>query len=194
MLRATRVIGAANAGPGRPDDAVVLDWDRRHRRRIAMRSRGGTAFLLDLPSATALRAGDRLVLEDGREIAVEAEPEPLAEIGASEAAALVRIAWHLGNRHLPTQLLPGALRIRRDHVIEEMVRGLGGTVKAVDAPFDPEGGAYGHGAASGHRHAHDHGPDDHHGPGHGHHGPGHAHHRDGPAHGRGRSRPGGSEP
>lgn len=158
MLRATRV-EPAEAGGEAAADAVVLDWDRRHRRRLAMTTRAGRAFLLDLPAATALAAGDVLVLEDGTRIAVEPEPEPLAEIAAPDQAALLRIAWHLGNRHLPTQLLGDRLRIRRDHVIEDMVRGLGGTVSAVVAPFDPEGGAYSHahGHAHGQAHAHAHG-------------------------------------
>lgn len=155
MLRATRVEARESAGGG-ADDVVVLDWDRRHRRRLAMTSRGGTGFLLDLAAATALRTGDVLVLEDGRRVRVEAEAEPVADIAAADAAALVRIAWHLGNRHLPTQMLGDRLRIRRDHVIEEMVRGLGGHVELVTAPFDPEGGAYGHGRAHGHDHAHRH--------------------------------------
>ena len=136
---------------GEPRDVVVLDFDDRHRRRLAMRGVRGTTFLLDLPDAVALRGGDALVLEDGGLIEVVAAPEPLAEIAGADPAAAVRIAWHLGNRHLPVQLVGHRLRIRRDHVIEAMVVGLGGRVVAVEAPFDPEGGAY---AAGGHGHDH----------------------------------------
>lgn len=135
-------------------DTVILDHDNRHRRRLAMTGTGGLEFLLDLAEATTLRHGDGLVLEDGRVVAVEAAAEPLTEIGATDTAHLVRIAWHLGNRHLPTQLDGGRLLIRRDHVIEDMLVGLGATVSHVDAPFDPEGGAYGHGDGG---HHHDHG-------------------------------------
>jgi urease accessory protein len=135
-------------------DTVVLDYDQRHRRRMAMKGKRGFEFLLDLPHAVAIRDRDGLVLEDGRIIWVNAMKEALAEIGAPDAVSLARIAWHLGNRHLPTQLTPGKLRIRRDHVIEAMVTGLGGTVTVVEAAFDPEVGAY---AQHGHAQtAHDH--------------------------------------
>src|SRR5580658_3881084 len=109
-----------------PADAVVLDYDDRHRRRVAMTGVGGLAFLLDLPEAVMLRGGDGLLLDDGRIVEVVAAPEPLAEIRCKDAVALARVAWHLGNRHLPLELTRRALRIRRDHVIEDMARGLGG--------------------------------------------------------------------
>lgn len=158
MIRATRVFPAAEWSHV-ATDTVVLDHDQRHRRRLAMTGQRGLAFLLDLPEAVALRHGDGLLLEDGRIVGVSAAPEPLADIVAPDGDTLLRIAWHLGNRHLPTQLLGDRIRIRRDHVIEEMVRGLGGVVTAVDDPFDPESGAY----AATHEHGH----------GHGHHGQGH---------------------
>jgi len=148
MLRATRVIPAGQS-KAVAADTVVLDYDQRHRRRTAMRGRGGLEFLLDLADAVPLRDGDALALEDGRLVIVAAAPEPLAEIHAHGPAELMRIAWHLGNRHLPAQLAGNSIRIRRDHVIEEMVAGLGAHVHAIDAPFDPEGGAY-----AGHSHAH----------------------------------------
>ncbi|MGA2044553.1 MAG: urease accessory protein UreE [Roseiarcus sp.] len=132
----------AGAWSGEPADSVVLDYDERYRRRIAMTGVRGLAFLLDLPEAVMLRAGDGLTLEDGRIVEVVAAPEALCEIRGADVAALVRVAWHLGNRHLPTELLAGCLRIRRDHVIEDMARRLGARVVAVEAPFNPEGGAY----------------------------------------------------
>ncbi len=125
-----------------------------------MKSNGGIEFLLDLASARRLRQGDTLVLEDGRRIRVNAAPEPLAEISVTFAAELVRIAWHLGNRHLPVMLLPGRILIRRDHVIEDRVKGLGGSVTHVELPFDPEDGAYASGGHGHHHHAledHEHG-------------------------------------
>jgi urease accessory protein len=151
MIRATRVLPVGKWGAAAVD-TVVLDYDGRHRRRMAMEATGGLGFLLDLSDAVALRDGDGLALEDGRIVAVSAAPEPLAEITGRNAAELLRLAWHLGNRHLPAELRGDRIRIRQDHVIEEMVTGLGGAVVHLDAPFDPEGGAY-HG--SGHHH-HDH--------------------------------------
>ncbi|MEJ0098072.1 MAG: urease accessory protein UreE [Bauldia sp.] len=154
MLRATRVLPAGKWGVSA--DTVVLDYDGRHRRRMAMEGAGGLGFLLDLNDAVALRDGDGLALEDGRIVAVVAAPEPLAEITAANPARLLRLAWHLGNRHLPAELAGSVIRIRRDHVIEEMVEGLGGLVQHIEAAFDPEGGAY-HGGGHHHHHDHDHG-------------------------------------
>jgi urease accessory protein len=178
MIRATEVKGQ-HRWTEAPADTVVLDFDDRHRRRMAMTGTRGLEFLLDLENAVALRGGDALVLEDGRLVEVVAAPEPLLEIRGSDPAHLVRLAWHLGNRHLPTQITKKGLRIRRDHVIEAMVRGLGARVIEIEAPFDPEGGAYaGHahaGENAAHRHAgdsHEHAAHDH---GHHHHGDHHPH-------------------
>ncbi len=172
MIRATQVLGHYRWAEA-PADTVVLDFDDRHRRRMAMTGTRGLEFLLDLEHAVALRGGDALVLEDGRLVEVVAAPEPLVEIRGADPAHLVRIAWHLGNRHLPTQIAGKGLRIRRDHVIEEMVKGLGARVIEIEAPFDPEGGAYaaahaahdhGHGhTGHDHAHDHDHGRSHHHG-------------------------------
>ena len=183
MIRATQV-RTQHRWTEAPADTVVLDFDDRHRRRVAMRGTRGREFLLDLETATVLRGGDALVLDDNRLIEVVAAPEPLAEIRGSDPQHLVRVAWHLGNRHLPTQITARGLRIRRDHVIEAMVKGLGARVIEIEAPFDPEGGAYaggGHGHAAEadpHHHAdHDHSSHDHGGHGaHHDHGPHHDHH------------------
>jgi urease accessory protein len=184
MIRALSVYPAGLWSKA-PADAVVLDFDARHRRRIAMTAKGGTEFLLDLPEAVALKQGDGLLLEDGRIIAVEAAPEALVEVSAKDGAHLLRLAWHLGNRHLPTELLGDRLRIRRDHVIEDMLVQLGAYVVPVDAPFHPEGGAYGHGRVHGHddhEHEHAHDAHDHHGHAHHDHDD-HAHHHGGHEHG-----------
>jgi urease accessory protein len=174
MIRATQVRGQHRWSES-PADTVVLDFDDRHRRRMAMTGTRGLEFLLDLENAVALRGGDALVLEDGRLIEVVAAPEPLLEIRGQDPQHLVRLAWHLGNRHLPTQITARALRIRRDHVIEAMVKGLGARVVEIEAPFDPEGGAY---ASDGHAHeAHAHG-DDHVGHDHAKHDHGGHHHHD----------------
>lgn len=169
MLTARTVMRAGLWG-GTPADTVVLDYDRRTRRRIALTGRKGLAFLLDLAEAPVLRAGDGLKLEDGRIVEVAAAPEALLEITCSDERALARVAWHLGNRHLATEIDARTLHIRADHVIAEMARGLGASVRSVERPFNPEGGAYGHGAVQGHSHGHGHG----HAHGHHHH-HGHAH-------------------
>jgi urease accessory protein len=148
MIRATHVKGQYRWTHAAAD-TVVLDFDDRHRRRMAMTGTRGLEFLLDLENAVALRGGDALVLEDGRLIEVVAAAEPLLEIRGADPLHLVRVAWHLGNRHLPTQIMPKGLRIRRDHVIEAMVKGLGARIIEIEAPFDPEGGAY----AASHAHA-----------------------------------------
>ena len=180
MIRATQ-IKPQHRWTEAAADTVVLDFDDRHRRRLAMMGTHGLEFLLDLENTVALRGGDALVLEDGRLVEVVAAPEPLLEIRGHDPQHLVRLAWHLGNRHLPTQIVGRSLRIRRDHVIEAMVKGLGARVMEIDAPFDPEGGAY---AGDGHAHtahpSHDHAADghashDHHHDDHGHH---HAHDHD----------------
>jgi urease accessory protein len=149
MIRATQVRGQHRWSEP-PADTVVLDFDDRHRRRMMMTGTRGLEFLLDLEHAVALRGGDALVLDDDRLVEVVAAAEPLVEIRCNDPQHLVRVAWHLGNRHLPTQITARGLRIRRDHVIEAMVKGLGARIIEIEAPFDPEGGAY---AGGGHAHA-----------------------------------------
>jgi urease accessory protein len=125
-----RIYAVEPSDAGEPEDSVRLDHDQRNRRRMVYTTEGGRAILLDMQRPVHLRDGDLLRLGDGALVRVEAVPEALIEIHAHSTAELVRIAWHLGNRHLPTQLLPGSaggtLRIRHDHVIAEMVEGLGG--------------------------------------------------------------------
>jgi len=136
-------------------DQVVLDADERHRRRIALTGERGLTFLLDLPQATVLHDGDGLLLDDGAIVRVVGRPEFLVEIAAADAQALARLAWHLGNRHVEVQVIGERLRIRRDHVLEAMLTRLGARLTPLEAPFEPERGAYephGHG-----HHHHDHG-------------------------------------
>jgi urease accessory protein len=125
-------------------DHITLDAQERHRRRIVLTAEHGTRFLLDLPRATALRDGDGLLLDDGAMVRVAGRPEPLVEIAAADAHELARLAWHIGNRHIDVQIVGDRLRIRRDHVIEDMLRGLGARVTPIEAPFQPEAGAYAH--------------------------------------------------
>jgi urease accessory protein len=156
-------------------DRVTLDADDRQRRRIVLTAEKGTRALLDFDRPVTLRDGDGLVLEDGSVVLVTGMSEPLAEISVSSPRDFVRVAWHLGNRHTDVQIAGDRIRIRRDHVLEEMLRGLGATVTLIEAPFDPQATVpHGHDHANGHGHAHDHGHDHH---GHGHHHHGHDHER-----------------
>jgi urease accessory protein len=123
-------------------DTVTLAYLDRHRRRIRLVANSGEAFLLDLPRAHHLVEADGLEIEGGGYLRVRAAAELLLEISASDGADLLRIAWHLGNRHLPVQIAGERLRIRADRVIAEMVVGLAGRVVELEAPFDPEIGAY----------------------------------------------------
>ena len=132
---------------------VTLAFEDRYRRRIRMQDDAGEAFLLDLGEATVLRDGDGLVLQEGGVIAVRAADERVADITASSAVEAIRIAWHIGNRHTPMQVLADStLRIAYDHVLVAMAEGLGAEVVERQACFQPEGGAY----AAGHGHDHDH--------------------------------------
>jgi urease accessory protein len=133
-------------------DRLVLDADERYRRRMVLTSDQGIRVLLDLPYATALRHGDGLVLDDGGIIHITGKAEALVEISAPSSETLARLAWHLGNRHTDVQVIGEALRIRRDHVIEDMLLGLGAQLTPIEAPFDPESGAYAH---RGHDHHHE---------------------------------------
>jgi urease accessory protein len=150
VRRASEIKTAGTWNSAMAVDRVVLDADERHRRRITLTGEGGTVFLVDLPYATALKDGDGLVLEDGSIVRVAGKPEALVEVSAASPRELARLAWHIGNRHTDVQIVGDALRIRRDHVLEEMLRGLGARLTPIEAAFDPEHGAYGH-------HHHDHG-------------------------------------
>lgn len=147
-------------------DRIILDAGDRPRRRIVLKGESGKEFLLDLAKPASLRDGDGLVLDDGSIVRVCGRSEDLMEIGASSPREFVRLAWHLGNRHTDVQIVGGRIRIRRDHVLEDMLRGLGAMVRPLEAAFDPEAGAHGQDHAHSHaNHHHDHG--------HGHHGHGH---------------------
>jgi urease accessory protein len=137
---------------------LTLDFDARYRRRIRLTVDQDEEVLLDLPKAVAMADGDGLQLEDGRWLEVKAAAESIVEVRHKDPRQLVRLAWHLGNRHLPTEIRDYVLRIRPDHVIEEMLQGFGAELAKVRAPFQPEGGAYG----NGHGHHHSHGDGEHH--------------------------------
>ena len=141
----------AGSWSGEPADRVSLDYDGRHRRRIVLTGASGRDYLLDLAEARHLRDGDGLPLPGGGVVAIQARPEPLLEITAASPEALIRLAWHIGNRHLAAQVFADRILIRRDHVIAHMLEHQGARVREIEVAFDPEGGAY-HG--HGHDHAH----------------------------------------
>lgn len=175
MLRATAVIRKPAVKTEKVVDSVTLDHEGRHRRRVTLTGDGGLAFLLDLDKAVILNDGDALKLEDGQLVRVVAAPQPLLEIRAENPLRLLRLAWHIGNRHTPAEITADAIYIEADHVLAEMVRGQGGTATPVERPFQPERGAYDHDC--GHDHGHGHGHHHHH-HGHHHHGHDHHHHHD----------------
>ena len=138
------VAGIADAGTwdrARAIDRVVLDADDRLRRRIVLTTEKGVSLLLDFAEAVMLRDGDGLVLDDGSVVVVAGQSEPLVEVSAKMPADFVRLAWHIGNRHTDIQFTEQGFRIRRDHVLEDMLRGLGASVTPLDAPFEPEAAA-----------------------------------------------------
>jgi urease accessory protein len=176
--RAVSVISAGAAGAAVPFDKAVLAHDERHLRRRVIETAGGDKVLVDLPEPVALNDGDRLVLEDGRQLEIVAAPEEVYDIRARDTVHLTEIAWHIGNRHLAAAIEGGRILILRDHVIKAMLEGLGATVSEVSQPFSPVRGAYsGHGHDHGHSHGHDdhdhhdhdHAHDHHHDHGHHHH-------------------------
>lgn len=154
-LRAIKCL-AAGSWHADPQGVITLNKDQRHRRRISLTSDAGLEFLLDLPAATQLGHGDGLQLEDGRVIQVAAEPEELMEVRGHNTHHLLMLAWHLGNRHLEAQIEENRILVRRDHVIEDMLAGLGATTAKVVETFSPQGGAYDAQASGSHDHHHHH--------------------------------------
>jgi urease accessory protein len=165
MRRVVRVVSSAG-GSAAPVDSVILKADQRSLQTAHLTGVNGTAIGIMLPEPVLLRNGDALELDDGSFVDVVIEPEPLIEIRGNDLTHLARLAWHLGDRHVPVQIFPNRLRMRGDAALEAVLKQLGARLTAIEAPFDPEGGAY---AQSAHPHAHGH---DHHG--HSHHG--HDHH------------------
>ncbi len=142
LLRASTWLPAAQVDGRAFDDCVTLDHDGRGKRRHVVTTAAGRPLLIDLASPPRLRQGDALVCDDGRLVAVHAADEALMRIEAHDPDGLIRLAWHLGNRHLPVQVAEHGLIIRSDHVIAAMVEGLGGSITRFQGPFDPEPGAY----------------------------------------------------
>lgn len=141
-----RAIAVAAAGTWPREEAttrVTLGYDDRHRRRIVLAADDGLPVLLDLERAVVLTHGDGLALDGGGWIGVCAASEAVIEARGGDAVATARLAWHLGNRHTPVQVLAdGTLRLRCDHVLAAMLERLGADVRRTRAPFCPEPGAY----------------------------------------------------
>jgi urease accessory protein len=175
MPRATRVLHAAERGDRPVSDTLILPHTQRQAQKGFLFGVKGTCVELDFAEGVRLRTDDALVLDDGSLVEVVAEPEPLIEARAADLPSLARLAWHLGDRHVPVQILERRLRLKRDPAIEALLASLGAKVVAIDAPFEPEGGAYA-AAADGHHH-------DHHGHEHHHHDHAHDHDHDHHDHG-----------
>jgi urease accessory protein len=174
MLRATSVVRKAAVKADRVIETLTLDHDDRSRRRLALKGDAGLDILLDLDKPTALNDGDAVRLEDGRLVLIRAAAQSLLEIRADNPLRLMRVAWHIGNRHTPAEITADALYIENDHVLAEMVRGQGCAMTVVERPFQPERGAYDHDHANCDHPRHDHGSHAHHD--HAHHGHEHAGH------------------
>src|SRR5215471_16962538 len=160
MPRATRVL-APNERRDQPAvDTLILSYAQRSAQKGFLFGAKGTCVELDFAEPVRLRTDDALVLDNGGLVEVVAEPEPLLEVRANDLPSLARLAWHLGDRHVPVQVFERKLRLKRDPAIEAMLASLGAKVAAIEAPFEPEGGAYE--AAASHDHHHDHDHDHHH--------------------------------
>ena len=184
MPRATRVLRAAERRDTSVIDTLILPHAQRQAQKGFLFGVKGTCVELDFAETVRLRTDDALVLDDGGLVEVVAEPEPLIEVRAADLPALARLAWHLGDRHVPVQVLERRLRLKRDPAIEALLQSLGAKVVAIEAPFEPEGGAYEAAAGDhghdhhhtimamiidhGHAHGHDHGHDHDHAHDHGH--------------------------
>jgi len=143
MRRAIRVIAKSGWVPNEAKGTVTLNFEDRFRRRVRLLDDEGTAFLLDLPYATRFEDGDGLGLEHGGVILVRAALEDVLDVAGNDTQHTARLAWHIGNRHTPVEVLPnGHLRIQYDHVLLHMLEGLGAAASRLKAPFVPESGAY----------------------------------------------------
>lgn len=166
MPRASSIVAAAHRHDRSVIDTVILDYAQRSAPKIAVTGVKGTSVEIDLHEPRRLRTDDLLLLDDGTLVEVVAAPEALIEARAADVAGLSRLAWHLGDRHIPVQVLPNRIRAQRDEAVESLLKSLGAKVAVIEAPFEPEGGAY----ESSHAHDHhDHAHDHHHGHAHGHH-------------------------
>lgn len=143
------LIESLYSGDAPATEQLILDFDARTKSRLRTRLASDEEVGLFLPRGTILRGGTKLQGQDGRIVEIVAAPEALVEARCANAYELTRAAYHLGNRHVAVQVCEGALRLQQDHVLEHMLEGLGASLSHLDAPFEPEAGAY----APGHHHA-----------------------------------------
>lgn len=141
MLEATKKTSSSSPAEAR----LRLPFELRRKSRQRARLESGEEVALMLPRGEVLRGGDRVIASDGRIIEIVSDEERLLHVEAATSAELSRMAYHLGNRHVPVEVGNGHLRLAEDHVLEEMLRRLGARVTLVQAPFEPEAGAYGGG-------------------------------------------------
>ena len=154
MLKVTKILGS----DGEAADTLILPFELRQKSRLVARLESGREVLLQLPRGHVLRGGTRLQAQDGSVIEVRSAPEELSVVASADATELLRAAYHLGNRHVALQIEAGAISYLHDHVLDDMLRGLGLAPRVASRPFEPESGAYGR--SGGHHHAHDHHPHD----------------------------------
>jgi urease accessory protein len=159
LIASKRIPGGAGLAPVlvRRAATLELDWDTRQKSRFDAVDSQGRHIGVFLPRGGAVRGGDVLVAEDGSLIAVKAKAEPLLAVTVGARGApldLLRAAYHLGNRHVPLEVTPTRLQLEPDHVLAEMLKRMGLVVETVEAPFEPEGGAYGKGHDPGQDHGH----------------------------------------
>ena len=149
MLRAVSIL-PPDHGKGIPFDLIVMAHDERRLRRRLLVLQHGDEVMVDFPQTVTLADRSVLLLDDGRLVEIIAAEELLYDVRGRDTAHLVRLAWHIGNRHTSAQLEQGRILIKRDHVIKTMLEGLGATVANVSEPFYAEHGAYHSHADSGH--------------------------------------------
>lgn len=160
MLKAISVLDEVSAGTRTPSDTLTLPFERRQRSRLVAHLDSGRQITLMLPRGHVLRDGSLLEADDRSVIRVRSADEVLSVVVSEDAAALLRAAYHLGNRHVALQIGPGRLVYLHDHVLDDMLRGLGLDPTLARGPFEPEAGAYGR--SEGHAHGHHDHHDDHH--------------------------------
>jgi urease accessory protein len=157
-MRVTKVVGPAERGNRPIIDTVILDYAQRRAHTLTVSGLKGGRFEIMLAEPRRLCTDDALLLDDGSLVEVVAAAEPLIEARMADVAALARLAWHLGDRHISVQMFANRIRVRRNPAIEELLKALGTKVTPIEAPFEPEGGAY---ESHTHHHDHDHAPGHH---------------------------------
>jgi urease accessory protein len=162
MPRAIAILRTGQKREGEIIDTLLLDYDQRRTPDGILTGLKGTLVEIAMPDSASLATDDCLVLDDGGLIEIVARPEPLLEVRGTDAASMARLAWHLGDRHILAELHERRLRVRRDPATEKLLASLGVKALTIEAPFEPEGGAYSgghhhhHGAHDHRHHGHDH--------------------------------------